>query len=281
MPDKRANLALLARIAARQHGVVTLAQLREVGIARDGAQRRAAEGSLHRVHRGVYAVGHGRLTFEGRCMAALLACGPRVVLSHSSAAAVWRILSPPTGPIELSIPTTNGKRQREGIRIHRVGSLRESDLTIRRGFRLTRPSRTLRDVERSVSRPLYLKAVRRALDLRLISSDALTGEALTRSELERRFLSLCRRYRLPLPEVNVKVGKYEVDFLWRDVGLVVETDGFRHHGHRAAFESDRARDAELEAAGYRVLRFTYRQVLDSPAAVAEAVGAVIQPRLSP
>jgi very-short-patch-repair endonuclease len=99
---------------------------------------------------------------------------------------------------------------------------------------------------------------------------------LTRSELERLFLRLCRRHTLPSPEVNARVGPYEVDFLWRDLSLIVETDGFRHHGSRAAFESDRARDARLQALGYRVLRFTYRGVREDPRAVVASLRSVMR-----
>jgi very-short-patch-repair endonuclease len=98
---------------------------------------------------------------------------------------------------------------------------------------------------------------------------------LTRSELERLFLRLCRRHRLPSPEANAHAGPFEVDFIWRDLSLIVETDGFRHHGSRAAFESDRARDARLQALGYRVLRFTYRQVREAPEAVVASLRSVI------
>jgi very-short-patch-repair endonuclease len=95
--------------------------------------------------------------------------------------------------------------------------------------------------------------------------------ALTRSTLERRFLALCRRHRLPQPVVNARIGRYEVDFLWREHHLVVETDGFEHHGTRDAFERDRARDADLQARGYRVLRITHRQVQSQPRKVAKSV----------
>lgn len=98
---------------------------------------------------------------------------------------------------------------------------------------------------------------------------------LTRSELERLFLRLCRRRHLPLPEVNVRMGPFEVDFLWREARVTVETDGFRHHGDRLAFERDRARDAALQAMGYRVLRFTYRQVREDPDAVVRRLRAVL------
>lgn len=118
---------------------------------------------------------------------------------------------------------------------------------------------------------MYRRAVRRALDLRLIRSDQVSEPDLTRSELERLFLGICRHHRLPQPEVNARLGPYEVDFLWRDRALVVETDGFRHHSDRAAFESDRVRDADVQRFGFRVLRFTYRQVTEDLTSVVAAL----------
>lgn len=132
------------------------------------------------------------------------------------------------------------------------------------------------DLRRAVPSPTFQRAMRRAVDLELISEAELPGEpALTRSELERLFLRLCRRFGLEKPEVNARVGRFEVDFLWPAQCLVVETDGFQHHGNRLAFESDRARDAELQALGYRVLRFTYRQLTESPSAVAARLRTVL------
>jgi very-short-patch-repair endonuclease len=129
---------------------------------------------------------------------------------------------------------------------------------------------------------VYREAVRRALDLRLISSSELgPGPDVTRSELERMFISLCRRRRFPQPEVNTRIGPYEADFLWRDRRLIVETDGIRHHGNRAAFESDRGRDAFLQSRGYRVLRFTHRQVLDRSPVVAALRPLLSQRSLTP
>ena len=111
--------------------------------------------------------------------------------------------------------------------------------------------------------------------------DAATIEPdLTRSELERRFLQLCRRHRLPSPEVNARVGDHVVDFVWRRSGLIVETDGYRYHRGRATFEHDHARQARLVAAGYEVLRFTWRQLIDDPTEVVAAVRARLTPTLT-
>jgi very-short-patch-repair endonuclease len=260
--EKGANLdRAIARIAARQHGLISTTQLRAAGLGDQGISKRAKAGALHRVHRAVYAVGHRRLTFEGRCVAAVLALGDAAVVSHQSAAALWGMLKPHSGPIHITLPGDGGRRKRRGITIHRCHSLIAGVSILRDDIRLTKAARTLQDLHRVVSERTYSSAVRRALDLQLITSDQLRPEdELTRSELERLFRRLCRLHRLPQPEVNARLGPYEVDFLWRDQHVVVETDSWRHHGDRSAFERDRAKDAALQSLGFRVMRFTHRQL---------------------
>jgi very-short-patch-repair endonuclease len=283
---------LLARMAGTQHGVITRAQLAQVGIRGSAVSYRVKIGRLHRLHRGVYAVGHTRLSFEGRCLAAVLACStsrarsgvpgaasdgqPPAVLSHGSAAALWGMTPAPSGPIDVTVPGDAGREMRAGIRIHRSVTLSEKVRTSRLRIPVTRPARTLRDLRRVVPPGVHQRAVRRAVDLRLIREEDLGATSdLTRSELERMFLRLCRRRRLPIPEVNVRIAGYEVDFLWRDSFLIAETDGFRHHRSRAAFEADRARDAHLQSLGFRVLRFTHRQVRESPERVARSLRGLL------
>jgi very-short-patch-repair endonuclease len=279
MGEERANAD---RLAARQYGVVSVGQLHEAGISDQGVSKRTKAGRLHRLHRSVYAVGHTRLSFEGRCMAATLAMGDRAVVSHRSAAALWGMLKPHSGPIDVTVAGDGGRRKRRGITIHRSCSLIAGFVTRRQGIAVTRAKRTLRDLHRTSPQPIFQVAIRRALDLRLITSDDLEPDDFTRSELERLFLALCRRHRLPQPEVNARVGACEVDFLWRVRALIVETDGFRHHGDRTAFERDRARDACLQRQGFRVLRFTHRQLRgDSSAVVAALRPLLVQGSLEP
>jgi very-short-patch-repair endonuclease len=270
---------LIARVAARQHGVVTTAQLRAAGIGDQGISKRAKAGGLHRIHRAVYAVGHNRLTFEGRCMAAVLALGEGAVVSHRSAASLWGMLKPHSGPIHVLVPGDSGRRKRPGITIHRSHSLIAGVTTRRNGIAVTKPARTLKDLHRTVTEEIYQRAVRRALDLRWITSDDLQGEEeLTRSKLERLMFRFCRRHRLPQPQVNARVDRYEVDFLWRDQKVIVETDSWGHHGDRAAFERDRARDARLQSLGFRVLRFTWRQIREAPEFVARTLRDLLRQR---
>jgi very-short-patch-repair endonuclease len=283
MRKERANRErLVARIAGNQHGVVAARQLAAAGLPDYSVSRRVKAGRLHRLHRGVYAVGHTDLSFEGRCTAAVLAIGDPAVVSHRSAAAVWGMLQPHSGPISVTVPGDGGRRKRRGITIHRSSTLIAGVTTRRNGIAVTKPARTLRDLHRTVPHAVYQRAVRRALDLRLINSANLRQEEeLTRSELERLVLRVCRRYRLPAPEVNSRLDRFEVDFLWREQRLVVETDSWRHHGDRGAFEADRARDARLQSVGYRVLRFTYRQVQEGREVVAALRALLAQSPLAP
>ncbi len=267
----------VAESAKRQHGVVTTAQLAAAGIDRAATMRRARAGRLHRLHRGVYAVGHRALSLEGRCLAAVLACGTGAVLSHRSAAELWEILPPARGAAHVTVPTHAGREKRRGIVVHRSITLGRTSVTERSGVAVTTPQRTLDDLRRRLDAELHRRAARRALDLGLVAAADLGSESeLTRSRLERRFLALCRRHRLPRPDVNARVGRYEVDFLWREDSLIAETDGFRYHGTREAFERDRARDATLQARGYRVLRFTASQVEETPAAVVAPLRALLR-----
>lgn len=226
----------------------------------------------------MYAVGHPRVSLQGRCLAAALACGENAVISHASAAFLWDLTGSLASPIDVTVLGSTGRRNRRGIRVHSSLLLDRGSVTARGHIPVTNVERTLRDIRRFGDRELYLGAARRAVDLRLVEPPNPAAEELTRSELERRFLALCRRHRLPAPEVNARVGPYEVDFLWREQRVIVETDGFSFHGGRAAFEGDRARDAALHALGFTVLRFTYRQVVCESVALAATLRRVLADR---
>jgi len=258
---------IAARIAARQHGVVSFEQLLGAGHNPSGIQRRVAAGQLHRIYRGVYAVGHTALSSEGRWLAAVLACGEGAVLSHRSAAELWTMLPASLGPIDITVPGAGGRAKRRGLRVHHSSSLPSAATSRRSGIAVTTPARTIADLRRMVPAEDLRRAIRRAnfIGLDLGPEGALDGE---RSELERIFLRLCRRCRFPLPEVNVAIGPYTADFLWRERRLIVETDGWDAHRGRQAFEDDHARDANLRLRGFEVVRLTYRQVVRDPGTVA-------------
>ena len=288
---------VVAQLAAGQYGVVSRAQLRGLGLSESAIARRVEAGRLHRVHAGVYAVGHPLLSVRGGWLAAVLACGLGAALSHASAAALWGIRRSDAVIVDVIVPRT-GARSRPGLRIHRPRALPSEETTTRDRIDVTTPARTLLDLaptlkERELHRALDEAEIRELTDYAVLSAMAAAhpghrgsgklaralgehyaGTTLTRSELEERFLALCRTHGVPRPAVNVHVGMLEVDFLFRE-RVVVETDGWRFHGHRAAFERDRRRDAELTRAGYRVLRFTHRQIVTDPPAVAATVAAAL------
>jgi very-short-patch-repair endonuclease len=268
-PDQR-----VAALAARQHGVVTSAQLAAAGLGASGVSRRAKAGRLHRIHRGVYAVGHEHLSDEGRWLAAVLACGKRAVLGYLSAAALWRMLPRHAGQVEVSLPGDTGRRRQRGIRLRRCPTLTAGQVTRHHGIPVTTPARTLVDIRRVLPRDRLREAVRQAEVLRLPIGDASESDG-TRSELEHLFLQLCGRNGLPKPQVNVPVGPFMVDFLWAERKVIVETDGYRYHGGRAAFEQDRARDLRLKTMGYDVVRLSYEQIVDHPDSVVQGLRIVL------
>ncbi len=218
-------------------------------------------------------------------MAAVLACGEGAVLSHLSAAELWGIRRRPRrlsgvggggegGSIDVTVPGTAGRGRRRGIVIHRSSTLTLSDCTRRDGIEVTTPARTLSDIRSVLTAPQLAAALREAEFLGLSIGAGFETDG-TRTELEERMLAICRRHRLPQPEVNVMVDRYEVDFLWRERRLVVEVDGWVSHRTRSAFEEDRARDASLKSLGYDVLRFTWRQVTRDAHEVAKTIRALL------
>lgn len=292
MPNKVDTTdAAIARIADRQHGVITAKQLAMVGLGRSAVSERTSAGRLHRIHRGVYAVGRRGLSLHGRFMAAVLACGDGAVVSHVSAAVLWQLLKPIDGPVHVTTPSTSGRSRRRGIHLHRCPSLNApaepspspSSLPIRggRGGRLstthrhnipvTTINRTLEDLSASSLLPPHLirRATRQA-ELKGYHLEHVETDR-TRSDLETLFLAIVRRHAIPHPEVNVKLGRWTVDFLWRSQRVVVETDFWSYHRGSVAWEDDHARDLDLRSAGYTVLRYDDKQLENEPARIATDV----------
>jgi hypothetical protein len=272
---------VIAALAERQHGVVAAWQL---DLGRGAVAHRVRTGQLHVWYRGVYAVGHRVLTREGRWMAAVLAAGPDAVLSHRSAAALWGIRPSARPRIEVTAP----RRSRPGVQVHQA-RLAPDEITVRDGIPVTTPARTLVDLA-AVLRPDEIKkAVNQAEILRLPYPDLsrYTGRrgmkhlqtrpepVMTRSKLERDFIAFVEAHGLPTPLVNAGLGTKEPDFRWPKHKLIVEVDGFGTHGTRQAFEDDRARDRRLAAAGWQVVRVTYRQLHEEPRTVARDLAALL------
>lgn len=285
-------------LAAKQGGVVSAAQLQALGFDRNAIAYRVRIGRLHRFHRGVYAVGHRAIGPKGHLMGAVLACGPVAVASHRSAAAHLGLRPTSRSKHDVTAPT---HRRPPGIDVHR-SRLQPHQVTEVDGVPCTTVVQTIIDLADVIAPDQVRRAIVRGDQLRRLdfaALDAAAGEAvgrraqrvvrailldyaraetMTASELEDRMLTLVRTAGLPVPLVNEPVGPYVGDFVWPAHRLVVETDGFETHGTRAAFEDDRARDAELTAAGWCVLRFTWRQIRDDPAAVAATIAIVLRRR---
>ncbi len=282
--------ARIAELATRQHGVVARRQLFEHGLTPRMIDRRLESGRLLTLHRGVYALGHLRLSRRGRWLAAVLACGPTAVLSHASAAALWGLAGSRRGPVDVIVPSGRGRSGHAGIFMH-AGRPRATERGLVDAIPVTTVPRTLLDLAETVDQEALRRAFEEADRLRLLEMRPL--EALcemsrgrrglralapliaaarrpttTASPLEDRFAEFCEEQGLPPPATNVLLLGYEVDALWARQRLVIEMDSFAFHRHRAAFERDRARDAELVAAGYRVVRLTDRRLRDDPDAVA-------------
>jgi very-short-patch-repair endonuclease len=226
-------------------------------------------------------------------MAAVLACGRDALLSHGSAAALMGI-DDRERAISISVPQERSPRP-PGVKVHRV-VLEDGDATTRDRIPVTSPARTLVDLAIDLSPARLERAVNRADKLGLIRPDELRAElssrqgqrgvpalrdlldretfALTESELERCFLRLARQAGLAKPETGVSLNGYVVDFYWRDLGLIVETDGLRYH--RTAFQQarDRRRDQAHAAAGLTTLRFTHRQVVHEAPSVKRTISTV-------
>jgi very-short-patch-repair endonuclease len=294
---------VLAAIAARQFGVVSGDQLRAVGLDHDAVSKRVAKGRLHRVHRGVYAVGHRGLSHEGRWLAAVLACGEGAALSHLSAAALWELHRHVAPHSDVVAPRR--RRPAAGIQMHLCRRLDRRDVTAFRGIQVTTVARTLVDlsdvldahqlaniIHEAAFRKRFSVAATRAAMARANGRHNLAvlaaaleanavGSAGTRSRVEEAFLALVRSGGVAesLVNVHVRAGsrRIEVDFHWFDLRLCVETDGDGHRRPRTLRE-DELRDRALDAAGYQVLRFTGDDVEQRADWVLARLRAAIQDR---
>lgn len=276
--------AAIQDVAGLQHGVVARRQLVEAGLSEHRIDYRLECGQLTPIYRGVYAVRGpvGRLQRE---FAAVLAAGDGCLISHRAAAAALELLPPRPAEAPVEISTLRDVRiGGAGIRIYRVSGLDSDEVMMREGLPLTSPARTIldlagvcgsRDLERALATALHRRLVERAdlqalLDRyprrkgrgRLRALIIVDGRpAFTRSEAERRFLDLVRGAGLPRPQTNVIVEGFEVDFFWSEQRLIVEVDGRAYHAGDPAFEGDRNRDAVLMAAGFRIMRVTWKQIV--------------------
>jgi very-short-patch-repair endonuclease len=270
--------------------VVSRHQLAQAGLGKNAISARLQAGRLHRIHAGVYAVGHKLIPKQGWLMAAVLASGPEAVLSHRSAAALWGLRGYSEGAVHVAVP----RKSTSTRQIRRHFSLVPADeRDAREGIPVTSVHRTIFDLSATASVDEVAAMIREAEYLslwdRLSLWDLLErypGKRGSRnlrfalgriaeeppgrkqSKLEERFAPFLRRHRLPLPRFNdwILLGdkRYRADCHWPKRHLIVELDGWQGHSSRSAFQEDRARDRALRVAGYSVVHLTWAQ-LDSEA----------------
>jgi very-short-patch-repair endonuclease len=275
----------IAELADAQHGIVTRHQLLALGLSRGAIGARVSRGGLHRVHRGVYAVGHRALSVRARWMAATLAGGSGALLSHRSAAALWGLRASEANPIEL----TAARRLMLGpsVLTHR-SVIPAEEATVREGIPVTSPFRTLLDLAAVAPRRVVERTMKEADVLRLtdrvglpelleryprrrgtatvraILADSQLGSGVTKSELEELFKAFLQEEGLPTPRFNSTVwvggSHFEPDCVWDEQRVAVELDSRMVHATVAAFEADRAKDRLLQAVGWRIVRVTWRQL---------------------
>ncbi|HUF49649.1 MAG TPA: DUF559 domain-containing protein [Longimicrobiales bacterium] len=276
---------ILREVGAAQHGIAARAQLLDRGITVSAIDRMVRAGRLVVVRRGVYQIGPLPVGHAAEA-AAMLTCGAEGRVSHVSAAALHGVVDAPRAglPVAVTMPRRS-RRHIDGVRIHRVRDLLPDEVTTIEGIRVTTPARTLldiagtltsREVEQALAKALRTRLVTREEMCRMVERhpgyrgaallrqllDAEGGPSFTRSEAEEKLLELVRSARLTRPELNVRVLGHEADFLWREARVVAEVDGYAFHASARSFAADRRRDAELTAAGYRVLRFTWADLTD-------------------
>jgi very-short-patch-repair endonuclease len=277
---------ILREIGAAQHGVATRAQLLGRGITAHAIDRMVRTARVVVLRRGVYQIGPLPVGRAAEA-AAVLACGSAGRVSHASAAVLHGLEDPGRArlPVEVTMPRRK-RRRIEGVRIHRVRDLLADEVTMVDGIRVTTPARTLLDIAATLTSREVEQALANALRMGIVTREEMgrtlerhprhrgvsllrellgaeSSPSFTRSEGEEKLLELTRSARLPRPELNVNVLGHEVDFLWRSARLVAEVDGYAFHASARSFAADRRRDAELTAAGYRVLRFTWADLTDS------------------
>ena len=299
-PELDGPRSTLAELAERQHGVVSIRQLEtRLGYSRWAVQREVTAGHLHRLHRGVYAVGHRRISTYGRCLAAVLACGPAALLSHRSAAWLWGIRR--YGPEPLAVTGPQPRKPRLSIQLHRSTILTRADRALEKNIPVTAVPRTLLDcaaefhfsqlqrmLERSEELKLFdLAPVEELLERsrghagwgRLRRAIALYQPVpFNRSKFERLFFEAVLQAGLPRPATNFVEAGFELDVYWPEHRFAVELDTYATHGTNAAFERDHLRDEDLVLAGIEMIRVTDVRFHREPKAVLERVATLLARR---
>jgi len=290
----------LADLAERQHGIVSIRQLTgPLGYSEAAVHRAVRAGRLHRLYRGVFAVGHTSLSLHAHCLAGVLACGPDALLSHVSAAWLWNLTK--TSPLPASVSTPLHRRRRPPLRLHEARTLAPEDRALRENIPVTSLPRTLLDLAATVRFEWLEKMVERSEDLELFDLRAVEEllertvghnghgrlrkaialyrpTSFTRSSLEKRFLELCLGAGLPQPRTNYVIHGFELDCYWPEHRFAVELDVYETHGSRAAFERDRKRQEDLLLRGVVSTRVTGPRLEREPQEVVARIGRLLDQR---
>jgi len=290
---------MLATLVARQHGVVTSEQLRRLGFSDGSVRRMTGAGRLHRLHRGVYALGNPAVPPHGACLAAVLACGRDAFLSHQSAAWLWGLQ--PSRPRTPHVTVPARGQRREGIQVHHALTVLDEWGTEFEGIPVTRVPRTLLDLANAVG----VRALERVIDraerrglLDMIELDSMLARrrgnrgtrklrralelyrdpVFNRARSERLFLAMTGKAGLPRPAIDHFVAGYEVDAYWGRERFAVEVDGWDTHRTRRAFEDDRLRQEDLKLAGIDSIRVSARRIEREPNVVGERLRRLLLQR---
>jgi hypothetical protein len=283
----------IARIATNSHGVVTRSELARLGVTPEQIRTRLRKGSLIRVFRGVYRVGHKAPSRESRYMAAVKACGDRAVLCGRCAAHLWGLIKGPPPRPEVRAPT---KRLVRGVTTHRHAGFGPGEVTDWHGIPVTAVPRTLVDLASSLREPALARACHEAgvlyrttprqVDAVLSRLSNACGRAklqrvlhgdvpVTLSRLESRFLKLLREAGLPLPITNRVSGGHRVDCRWPKHRLTVELDSYLHHNSRHSWDKDRLREREARLREDEFRRFAWRDVFEDPGFMLDELGRLL------
>jgi Transcriptional regulator, AbiEi antitoxin len=280
-------------LAAKHYGNVTRRQLRELGLSHTAIANRVKVGRLHRVYRGIYAVGRRPVTPHELASAAVLACGPGAALSDGSAMSLWGFWRRWDQPFEVTVP---GDRRTNGVVVHRSRTLHRRDLTTHLSIRVTSPARTIFNVSPRLDNKALKRAVNNALHSdwctesqfaelltrlahlqqarRIAPLIGLPGTP-TRSGWEDEFPGFCQDHGLPMPVMGALVRGYLVDALFRAERVIVELDSWEFHKDAIAFQTDRERDAEALAAGFVTVRITWERIHGVPRKEANRLRAIL------
>jgi len=279
--------ARIAQLGSRRFGIVRYEELRAAGVSRGAIDRRVADGRLLARHPGVFRIAGAEHPLA-EYAAALASVGAGAVLSHASAGHLLGICEPAPGPVHVSVARNAGARR--GVRVHRRRAL--PDVGTVQGLAVTGPLTTLQDMAlEGRSDDAVERLISAALAARLITPAQLversTGRVhrlaselrgFTRSKVERMLRQMVRAAEFPVPDFNPRRRGWEIDVLWKDLGVCVEVNSYRYHAGKPVFEKDHTKRAELERRGYTVVSITATMLKRKPYVVVAMIAEALAKR---